>query len=259
MDSRTRGSTQMPHQIPATAKTPALIIYLLDVSGSMDDGLDGERRIDHVNRALNGVLTQMVFRSTKGVVVSPRYRIALIAYSDTPIDILGGVQGVDVIAQRGSPTLKSLRTTDTYAAFVKAREILRQELPAMGGCPAPLVCHMTDGLHSGHDPEPIAREIMEMKSGDGNVLLQNIYVGSKLTQTPIADPTGWPGLRNESETANPYAARLFRMSSELPESYASMMADEGYALEAGTRMLYPAESGQLVQLAFSVSGATMTT
>ncbi len=75
----------MSHQIPATAKTPALIIYLLDVSGSMDERLDGQPRIDHVNKALNGVLTQMVFRSTKGVVVSPRYRIALIAYSDNPI------------------------------------------------------------------------------------------------------------------------------------------------------------------------------
>ncbi len=249
----------MSHQVPATTKTPALIIYLLDVSGSMEEELDGERRIDHVNRALNGVLTQMVFRSTKGVVVSPRYRIALIAYSDTPIDLLGGVHGVDVIAQRGSPTLKSLRTTDTYAAFLAARDILRRELPAMQGCPAPLVCHMTDGQYSGHDPEPLAREIMAMRNPDGNVLLENIYVGSNLTRTPIGDPTTWPGLRDESETANPYAARLFRMSSELPESYASMMADEGHSLAPGSRMLYPAESGQLVQLAFAVSGATMTT
>ncbi len=249
----------MSHQIPATAKTPALIIYLLDVSGSMDEMLDGERRIDHVNKALNGVLTQMVFRSTKGVVVSPRYRIALIAYSDAPIDLLGGVHGVDVIAQRGSPTLKPLRLTDTYAAFVKARDLLRQELPAMQGCPAPLVCHMTDGQYSGHDPEPVAQEIMAMQNNDGNVLLQNIYVGSGLTRDPIGDPTQWRGLSHESETANAYAARLFRMSSALPESYASMMADEGYSVEAGSRMLYPAESGQLVQLAFSVSGATMTT
>ncbi len=47
----------------------------------------------------------------------------------------------------------------------------------MQGCPAPLVCRMTDGQYSGHDPEPVAREIMSMRNNDGNVLLQNIYDG----------------------------------------------------------------------------------
>lgn len=248
----------MAYKIPATARTPALIIYLLDVSHSMEKTLDDKRRIDHVNAALNGVFTQMVFRSTKGVLVSPRYRVALIAYSDTPIDLLGGVQTVDVIAQRGSPQLRPLRLTDTYAAFVKAREILRHELAGMRGCPAPLVCHMTDGIYTGNDPEPVAREIMAMSSDDGNVLVQNIFIGHNLTRAPISDACAWPGLRAESEVADPDAARLFRMSSELPEGYAAMMAEEGYELQPGSRMLYPASSGQLVQLAFAVSGATLT-
>lgn len=247
----------MPYNIPATAKTPALVIYLLDVSGSMEEKLDGRTRIDHVNAALNGVLTQMVFRSTKGMVISPRYRIALIAYSDTPMDLLGGVCTVDVIAQRGSPTLRAQRTTDTYAAFLKARELLQQELSAPVNCPAPLVCHMTDGAYTGNDPEPIARELMGMRNADGNVLVQNIFIGNNLTSAPIGEPTEWPGVCAEAEIANPHAARLFRMSSELPEGYAAMMADEGYSLQPGSRMLYPAASAELVQLAFAVSGATL--
>lgn len=247
----------MAYNIPATAKTPALIIYLLDVSGSMEEKLEGRTRIDHVNAALNGVLTQMVFRSTKGVIVSPRYRVALIAYSDTPMDLLGGVCTVDVIAQRGSPTLRAQRTTDTYAAFLKAREILQQELPTMTGCPAPLVCHMTDGAYTGNDPEPLARELMNTRTPDGNVLVQNIFIGNNLTTAPIGDPTEWPGVRAESEIANAFAAKLFRMSSELPDGYAAMMADEGYSLEPGSRMLFPASSAELVQLAFAVSGATL--
>ena len=51
----------MPYEIEATSKTPALIIYLLDVSASMRTNMGGKQRIDVVGEALQVALQQMVF------------------------------------------------------------------------------------------------------------------------------------------------------------------------------------------------------
>ena len=71
----------MPDTLEATAQTPALIIYALDVSASMNEPLGDKRRIEVITDALSAALRKMVFRSTKGTHVSPRYRVAMIASS----------------------------------------------------------------------------------------------------------------------------------------------------------------------------------
>jgi hypothetical protein len=246
----------MAYDIPATSISPALIIYLLDISASMQEKLDGLPKMDHVNRAIEKVLRSMVQRSTKGEIISPRYRLAMIAYSDQPFDILGGIQTIDEVVQRGRPRLSPNTTTDTAAAFTAAREILEQELPYLQGHPAPMVCHLTDGEFNGPDPEPVAQEVMQMSNDDGNVLVENIFVGRDLTTQPISDPYAWPGVLDAYELKSQYAQKLFRMSSPLPDSYASMLEEEGYMLKPGSRMLIPATNYDLIELAFAMSDAT---
>jgi uncharacterized protein YegL len=248
----------MPYEIMATQKTPALIIYLLDVSGSMSQPIDGAPKITLVNNALEKVLIRMVRRSTKGELVAPRYRLAMIAYSTTPVDILSGIETIDKVAQRGAPQLQASNYTDSAAAFKMARDILRAELPKLAGHPAPMVCHMTDGEFTGPDPEPIAAEIMQMSNGDGNVLIENIFVGQNLTKAPIQDPRRWPGVVSPGEISEPLVTRLYNMSSPLPTSYAQAIREDGYAMQAGARMLFPASSQELIELAFAMSGATPT-
>ena len=63
------------YEIEATSTTPALIIYLLDVSLSMNQTLGEKRRVEVVTDALKAALHTMVFRSTKGSRISPRYQI----------------------------------------------------------------------------------------------------------------------------------------------------------------------------------------
>jgi uncharacterized protein YegL len=248
----------MAYDIAATSATPALVVYLLDVSGSMSEHLDGVPKIQHLNRALQNVIGKMVARSTKSEVVSPRYRLAMIAYSSTPKDILGGIRTVAEVAQLGSPQFKPTNQTDTAAAFMMARDLLRRELPSLRGHPAPLVCHMTDGAYTGSDPEPVAHEIMQMTTDDGGVLVQNIYMGADLTRSPIADVESWPGVRSEAELSNAFATKLFRMSSPIPKRYADTIEEDGFSLAPGAAMLFPASSTELVELAFAMSGATYT-
>lgn len=248
----------MPYNTMATAVTPALIIYLLDCSGSMGEKLDGAKKIEHLNEALHGVLKRMVQRSTKGDVVSPRYNLALIPYSDQPRDILAGIKTIKEVWDQGRPNFAPTTSTDTAAAFLYALDLLQRELPNLKGHPAPMVCHLTDGVYTGADPEPVARQIMQLANDDGNVLVENIFIAPNLTRQPISDASTWAGISDASELQDPYAAKLFSMSSELPPSYAEVVQADGYGLKAGCRMLIPGTSKDLVELAFAMSGSTPT-
>jgi len=250
----------MSYTVPATSKTPALIIYLLDVSGSMGEDLGGKPKIEVISDALHQVAVRMVQRSTKGTTVAPRYKVAMYAYSSQVTDLLGGIKTVAELAQMGVPRLQPMDATDTAASFREAKRLLQAQLGNLQDCPAPLVCHMTDGeYNSGGDPEPVAREIMQMSVPDGNVLVENIFVTDKALPQPIADPKAWQGVTDESPLASPYAETLMRMSSQIPQTYAGVMAEMGYRLTPGARMLFPGNTPEIVELGFAMSGATPVT
>ncbi len=246
----------MPYETMATGKTPALIIYLLDVSASMGQPLGNKRRIDVVMEALRSTLRQMVFRSTKGGRLSSRYRIAMFAYSDHVYDLLDGIKSIDQVARLGVPELNPMRTTDTARAFLQAEKLLKAELPNLRNCPAPLICHMTDGEYTGEDPEPIVRRIMQMSVPDGNVLVENIFISDKILPEPVKDVHQWPGILPQTKLRNKYARKLQRMSSVLPESYRAILIENGYNLQKGALMLLPGMSPELVGLGFQMSAAT---
>ena len=150
----------MSYTVPATSKTPALVIYLLDVSGSMGEELGGKTKIEVISDALHQVAVRMVQRSTKGTTVAPRYNIAMYAYSSQVTDLLGGIKTVAELAQMGVPRLQPMDATDTAAAFREAESLLKAQIGNLQDSPAPLVCHMTDGeYNTGGDPEPVARRV----------------------------------------------------------------------------------------------------
>ena len=246
----------MQYDILATSKTPALIIYVLDVSTSMTQPLGDSRRIDVVAEALYAAIQQMVFRSTKGVRVSPRYKIAMYAYSDHVYDLLDGVKTVDYVARLGIPELITMRSTDTARAFLQVEKLLQRELPYMENCPAPLVCHMTDGEYTGNDPSPIVERIMEMKNTDGNVLVENIFISDRLLAEQIKDPRLWAGITADTDFTNEYANSLRDISSPIPEGYRVMMKEAGYGIEEGAVMMLPGMTRELVEMGFVMSTAT---
>lgn len=246
-----------PYSVQATNSTPALIIYLLDVSGSMSLELEGKRRIDVVRHALNAAIKQMIFRSTKGSRISSRYRLAILSYSGEVYDMLGGVKSIEEFAQTGIlPDLTPMKFTDAAKAFEYAEKILQEELPRMQNCPAPLICHMTDGTHTGEDPEPIAKRIMEMSVLDGHVLVENIFISDSILNEPIENAKSWKGITDETTFTNEVATKLRNMSSPLPESYREMMLESSYSLQPGSRMMLPGTSSELVSLGFQMSAAT---
>jgi uncharacterized protein YegL len=246
----------MPYEVLATGQTPAFIIFLLDVSASMSQPLGNKRRVDVVTDALAAALRQMVFRSTKGKRVSPRYRMAMLAYSDKVYDLLDGVKTITDVAMFGVPELSTMRTTDTAKAFRAAEKLLKSELVNIRDWPAPLVCHMTDGQFTGDDPEPVVKRIMEMSVPDGNILVENIFLSDQILDKSIKDPYNWSGITATTNLRDAYAQKLREMSSTLPESYRSMMQESNYHLDRGAKMMLPGMSSELVAMGFQMAAAT---
>lgn len=249
----------MPYSALATSKTPALIIYMLDISRSMNQKIGGRPRIEIVLAALNKTIVRMVLRSTKGTRVAPRYRIAMYGYHREVVDLLGGIKTVSEVATRGIPQPKLDYGTQTARAFRAVERLLQIELPNLQDHPAPLICHMTDGMYGGPDPEPIVARVQEMAVRDGNVLVENIFISKSVLKQPVHDSQAWTGMTDAEQLEKPYARKLFAMSSVIPDNYLSTMREFGYNIQPGARMLFPADNADLVELGFAMSGATPVT
>lgn len=249
------------YQAMATSMTPALIIYLIDVSGSMDLTMptkDGpQRKIDILPKVIRKAAKKMVQRSTKGEIISPRYRVAMFAYSNTVTDLYPGVKTIDAVAQVGVPkNFTPQNATDTYSGFLKVKELLQKEIPLLPkGSPAPLICHLTDGEYTTQDPTPIVNQIMAMSVDDGSVLVENVFISERLLVS-TQEVTQWEGYTPGNDLGTPYANNLLMISSPLPEAYRENIVNEGYNIQPGTRMMYPGIDDDFVSLAFVMS--TMT-
>jgi uncharacterized protein YegL len=241
---------------PATSLTPALVIYLIDASHSMKDTCGATTKIDVVNRALRDALKDMVRRSLRENIVQPRYKIAIFVYSSEVIDVLDGIRTLPELVSVGTPTLGASGNTDTEAGFIKVERLLQLHLREFQNCPAPLVCHLTDGLFTTENPAPVVQRIQSMQVEDGPVLLENVYVADNMLRKPARDWHKWGGVLKADQLQDDYAKFLFNLSSPLPESYRQNINNYGYQLQPGTALFFPGAHSDLVRLAFAISAAT---
>jgi uncharacterized protein YegL len=240
----------------ATKKTPALVVYLLDMSLSMNAQINGRRKVDLITDALMSVVREMVRRSTKGSTPSPRYRVAIYAYNDQVRDLLNGPRLITELLDIGVPQMKPSGQTNTAAAFRQAEQLLIAERAALRNCPAPLVCHLTDGQYNTDDPRPVAERIRQMTFPDGAVLVENIFFDAGALDPPVADPYQWSGVTSAAQLATDTARQLFEMSSPVPASYLELFDDRGYSVRPGARMMFPGDTPEMIEAAFTMSGMT---
>lgn len=246
---------------PATTLTPALVIYLVDVSDSMNYVCGTTTKIESVNAALRDSIKNMVRRSMQDRMPQARYQVALLAYSTGVVDVLHGICSLTELLQAGVPMLSAEGNTDTAAGF-RAVELLLQGYLAdlqrkrAPRCPAPLVCHLTDGMFTTGDPSPIVKRIRAMNVSDGPVLVENVYMAEETLCKQVQDWYQWEGVLRANELADNYAKQLYRLSSPLPETYRHSINNYGYHLQKGAYLFFPGEHRDLVKLAFVVSVGT---
>ncbi len=241
---------------PATSLTPALVVYLIDASYSMNDPCGATTKMDVVNRALREAIKDMVRRSMRDGIVQRRYKIAIVAYSTAVIDVLNGVCDLPELVRAGIPIISAGGETDTTAGFAAVEALLQTHLSKLQSSPAPLVCHLTDALITASDPTPLVRRIQSLSVHDGPVLVENVYVADKMLRSSVADWHQWSGVLKQQQLTNEYARLLFHLSSPLPETYRLNINNYGYHLQPGAALFFPGNHIDLVRLAFAISTAT---
>jgi hypothetical protein len=138
---------------------------------------------------------------------------------------------VDPVANGTTPMCEALR---------QASEIVRGFVGERPGCFPPVVLNLTDGEPTDGDPQEAAAALTSAASNDGNVLLFNLHVSSDGART-VSFPSSVDGL-------GPHAARLFGISSVLPEHMRMAAAEQGFQTNSATRgFVYNADVTMLIQ------------
>ncbi len=107
--------------------------------------------------------------------------------------------------------------TPMYNAFQKAKNLLESWCQSRQGqdCYPPVVINITDGVQTdaeNHEMIEISKEIMQLGTMDGNVLIFNIHLSSD-GNAGIAFPS------SQNEVGDEHSQMLYEMSSELPKLY----------------------------------------
>jgi uncharacterized protein YegL len=248
----------------ANAEHPATIIYLVDISGSMQASMPGGKtRIEVVKDAIQVSYAAMLKWSTKQGKVRPRYRIGMIAYESDLYDVYDGILTLDKVIDQGIPNLMPQRKTEMAKAFRYASKLIQDDLSKwpqkwLDECPPPMVINITDCEYSEEteDPEVFARKLQEISVADGNVLVENIFVTDQIVLSNT-DVKEWKGYKFNESTDDAYGDKLLAMSSPLPASFAEIMNEQaGLKLRAGTAMMFPGINKEFITTAFVVGTAT---
>lgn len=254
----------------ANSDHPATLVYLVDISGSMDSPMTVDKtRIQVTKDALQSTFTAMSRRSMRQGVLHSRYRIAMIAYTDLIYDVyrndhtgksfidLEAIQtnGVPAItAQKGTNMAKAIR----YAAYILQKDISTWSQKWLEKCPAPMVINLTD-CEFVDDFTEVSRAASMLKSievPDGNVLFENIFITDQI-KLRSSNHRDWIGYYNNDKTGDEFGDGLLRISSTIPDSYVELMnAQGGLKIMPGTSMMFPGISSDFVMSGFAMSMVT---
>ncbi len=248
----------MAYDAQISRSNPASIIFLIDQSESMEEGIKGDaskRKCDGVAEVVNRFLHSLVIRCTVGKgEVYPYYYVSAIGYGrNVGSAFIGALEGkeqvcVSELAEAARIDKKTIRREDGdeivrtkvwLDPVAGGRTPMCQGLQAVKGiadrfvaqypnCFPPMLINVTDGDSTDGNPSDEAESIKRIQSSNGSALLFNIHVSS--TNAPsIIFPDG------EGALGDPYAKMLFRMSSQLPAKMRQISRELRFDIAEGAR------------------------
>lgn len=171
----------------ASKISPGLIIFIVDVSASMEKFIDSQRRIDKALEVVHHLIERMVHLSIKGSQLVDRYRIALFTNGDSVQDIFEGVKNLtEVVNSEKINTIKTENFSNISSLFETVLTLLESEIKTYSmNSPAPLVVHISDGSCDSSGVETIIKKIMSLSVPDGKVLMANILITDTINTDKI--------------------------------------------------------------------------
>ena len=259
--------TRKIYKNQANSDHPATLIYLVDISGSMNATMQGGKaRIEVAKNAIQVAYAQMIQRSMRQGKIHPRYRVGMIAYSDKIYDVygeIGSIVSIDRLKDEGIPMITPQKSTNMAKAFRYAEKLIREDIEKwpskwLEECPPPMVVNITDcefDEEQAQNPLEFAQRLQEITVPDGNVLVENIFITDQIS-VPVS-PQEWLGYQHTDKTGNPYGDKLLEMSSLIPSTYAQILREQaGLKIREGAAMMFPGITREFIKFGFVMSIVT---
>ncbi len=251
----------MPYAAEISRSTPSCFLFVMDYSGSMDERMDGgagPSKATFLADVLNKTLYQLVTRCTKDAREGgcrPYFDIGVLGYgANGATSAFGGPLASGVLHPLPAVEASPLRIEDRLRKVPDgAGSVVDQtvkfpvwvEPKANGGTPMceamrraaevlvewcdghpksypPTVIHVTDGQSTDGDAEPIAEQLRQISTNDGQVLVFNLHIDASGT-APVIFPASETGLPDQ------YSKTLFRMSSPFPPHLLNAAKERSYS------------------------------
>jgi len=255
----------MAYELKWGSNHPGHLVYLLDLSGSMEKN----GKIDYLLEAVKITADFLIEKCTRGNVVSNRFSISIIGYNTDVYTLFkGSVIELDaklneVYSKGGEDAPLFDKTTEakpqwqtyTAKAFRAVREDIREWMTTQQRnnipMPAPMIIHVTDGYpyenerdeaKAQEDALKAAEEIKAISLSDGAPILFNIHIEDG-NDPEILFPTKSP-----SDVRQQF---LFNASSIMPDRIASVGRDAyNFPTQQGCRYMASnvKDKNKLVQL-----------
>lgn len=267
----------VPYDRDITQQHPALLVLLLDQSGSMQNAwLRGGTKADGVAEAVNNLIQSIVLMSVRQKEVRHYFDLAVIGYSGSTVASM--FQGTDIknpvitttkaneIVRRQSVTESGLRIerhvwvepraagqTPMCLALTTARDITEKWAAQHEESFPPIVLNLTDGAGNDGEPLSVAEELLQVGTKYGSTLLLNCHISGPLDKRDGDNPDAGsdkPILFPDEKFPLPsqYARDLFEMSSALPESFRRRAIDLEFDVTEGARgYIYNATKADVVR------------
>lgn len=265
----------MSYTAEISRSNPTAFLFLVDQSGSMSDPMNpNASKAQFVADVLNRTLTTLITRCTKSEGTRDYFEVGVLGYSGERA--YNGFQGV-----LASSTMNPISAIEASPLRIEQRKkkmddgaggIIEQSInfpvwfepSANGGTPMcqaitraaeelvawcdthpnsypPTILHVTDGESTDGNPEELAKQLQQIQTNDGSVLMFNLHV-SPSSANPIAFPVTETGLPNQ------YAQMLFHMSSVLPEHLIRFAQDKEYKVGMESRgFMFNADAVDIVE------------
>lgn len=142
--------------------------------------------------------------------------------------------------------------TDMAAAFKMAKQIIEKWVEDKPDCPAPVIINVSDGIpyynhmetaECASETAKIAKEIMDMTTADGNVLIFNAEIGEGKKQIIL------PNSIDEVRSGGEGAQFLYEISSVIPDGYLGAAVKNGLELKENSKgAVFAADAENLIKL-----------
>lgn len=241
---------------------PTCFLFLIDQSGSMEDGWAGDKnrkKADELALIINRLLQNLVIKCAKADGIRDYFYVGVLGYGARVGPAFSGslrlkeLVPISEIAKNPARLEERVKRVDDGAGgiinqkvkfpiwfdpvadngtpmsevFAEAERILKQWLSRFPNCFPPIVINITDGEPT-TNPSGNATRIRSLSSSDGKILLFNIHISDKKAN-PVMFPAG------EKELIDNYAKMLYSMSSELPPHLQDAAKKQGYSITGSNR------------------------